>query len=112
VSTTATTEAGAAASPVSTTIPGGVAEPGGLGALLTIAHRPWYSSYGAAAPLWGLTPLEDQQLAGLVMWVPAGLSYLLATLWIVLVWLRDSERGVVRRERLRAGAVGPAEARP
>jgi cytochrome c oxidase assembly factor CtaG/cytochrome c2 len=77
---------------------------GGLGALLTISSRQWYSAYGAAAPLWGLTPLEDQQLAGLIMWVPAGLSYLLATLWMVLVWLRDSERHVLRLERLRAGA--------
>ena len=77
---------------------------GGLGALLTIANQPWYPAYGAAAPLWGLTPLEDQQLAGLIMWVPAGLSYLLATLWIVTVWLRDSERRAIRGERLRAGA--------
>lgn len=64
---------------------------GGLGALLTVASRPWYSAYGEAAPLWGLSPLEDQQLAGLIMWVPAALSYLLATLWLVHVWMRDSE---------------------
>ena len=81
---------------------------GGLGALLTVADRPWYPVYGAAAPLWGLTPIEDQQLAGLIMWVPAGLSYLLAALWLVTVWLRDSEGRVVRRERLRAAALaGP-----
>lgn len=78
---------------------------GGLGALLTVAARPWYPVYGAAAPLWGLTPLEDQQLAGLIMWVPAGLSYLFATIWLVAAWLRESERSVVRRERLRARAV-------
>ncbi|HEX6104909.1 MAG TPA: cytochrome c oxidase assembly protein [Gemmatimonadales bacterium] len=77
---------------------------GGLGALLTVAERPWYPAYGAAAPFWGLTPLEDQQLAGLIMWVPAGLSYLVATLWLMAAWLRDSEGRVVRRERVRAAA--------
>jgi cytochrome c oxidase assembly factor CtaG len=53
---------------------------GGLGALLTLARTPRYPAYPEAAPLWGLTPLEDQQLAGLIMWVPGGVSYLLATL--------------------------------
>jgi putative membrane protein len=74
---------------------------GGLGALLTVASRPWYAAYGAAAPLWGLTPLEDQQLAGLIMWVPAAASYLAATLWLVTSWLRASERMAVRRDRPR-----------
>ena len=64
---------------------------GGLGALLTLGRAGWYPAYGEAAPLWGLTPLEDQQLAGLIMWVPGGLSYLLATGWLVIDWLRVSE---------------------
>jgi putative membrane protein len=82
---------------------------GGLGALLTVAGSPWYRAYGPAAPAWGLTPLEDQQLAGLIMWVPAGASYLLATLWLVVRWLRESEGRVLRHERLRrAAAVLPA----
>lgn len=68
---------------------------GGLGALLTVAGRPWYPAYGAAAPLWGLTPIEDQQLAGLIMWVPAGVSYLIATMWLAAAWLRESEPRVV-----------------
>lgn len=76
---------------------------GGLGALLAVSPRVWYPAYGNAALAWGLTPLEDQQLAGLVMWVPAGVSYLLATLWLVAAWLRQSEARVRRRERVRAG---------
>jgi putative membrane protein len=76
---------------------------GGLGALLTLAQRAWYPAYGEAAPLWGLTPLEDQQIAGLIMWVPGGVTYLLATLWLVAEWLRTSEARVVRLERARAG---------
>jgi cytochrome c oxidase assembly factor CtaG len=70
-----------------------------LGAFLTFAPAPWYTAYGAAgtAP-WGLTPLEDQQLAGLIMWVPAGVSYLLAGLAMVAASMRESGRRVARRE--------------
>jgi putative membrane protein len=49
-----------------------------LGAALTFARHPWYSSYIATTGAWGFTPLEDQQLAGLIMWIPAGLIYLAA----------------------------------
>jgi cytochrome c2 len=74
---------------------------GGLGALLTLARTSWYPSYGRAAPFWGLSALEDQQLAGLIMWVPGGISYLVATLWLVIAWLQASEARVVRLERAR-----------
>lgn len=57
---------------------------GALGALLTFAPHPWYSHYTGSA---SLTALEDQQLGGLVMWVPGGLSYLAAGLAIVGSWL-------------------------
>jgi putative membrane protein len=50
-----------------------------LGALITLTGRLLYPAY-AGAELWGLSPIEDQQLAGLVMWVPAGAIYLLAGL--------------------------------
>jgi putative membrane protein len=81
---------------------------GGLGALLTLGRTLWYPAYGEAAPLWGLTPLEDQQLAGLIMWVPGGLSYLLATVWLTVDWLRVSEARVFRHERARARAAAAA----
>jgi putative membrane protein len=60
-----------------------------LGALLTFSSRIWYPVYGSAGALWGLSPLEDQQLAGLIMWVPAGLGYLAAALAIAASWLRE-----------------------
>jgi putative membrane protein len=62
---------------------------GFLGILLTFAPAPVYAG-GSAAPLWGLTPLEDQQLAGLVMWVPAGLVYAVAALLLMAAWIRGS----------------------
>ena len=81
---------------------------GGLGALLTLGRVLWYPMYGDAAPLWGLTPLEDQQLAGLIMWVPGGVSYLLASAWLVIDWLRTSEVRAVRLERARTRAATAA----
>ena len=59
-----------------------------LGALLTFSSRLWYPIYGSGPRAWGLTPLEDQQLAGLIMWVPAGLAYLIAALAISATWLQ------------------------
>jgi putative membrane protein len=71
---------------------------GVLGALLTFASSAWYPAYSATTESWGLTPLEDQQLGGLIMWVPAGLVYLFAGLALFAGWLRESERRVLRRE--------------
>ena len=61
-----------------------------LGVLLTVSPRLWYPRQVAAAAEWGLTPLEDQQLAGLVMWVPAGLVYAAAALVLAGLWIRRS----------------------
>jgi putative membrane protein len=54
-----------------------------LGALLSLAPTPWYSAYAPLTGALGLDPLEDQQLGGLVMWVPAGLAYVVAALWVL-----------------------------
>lgn len=75
---------------------------GGLGALMAFARAPWYPLYSGRAGMWGLTPLGDQQLAGLIMWIPASVTYLVAALLIMRRWLQDSEWRVVEHER--AGA--------
>jgi putative membrane protein len=51
---------------------------GMLGGLMLLAPVPLYDWYGDSAVLWGLSALQDQQLAGLAMWVPAGGVYLAA----------------------------------
>lgn len=56
---------------------------GMLGALLVFARDPLYAPHFATTLAYGLTPLDDQQLAGLVMWVPAALPYLLAAALLV-----------------------------
>jgi putative membrane protein len=78
---------------------------GVLGALLALGTRLWYPAYATTAPVWGLTPLEDQQLAGVLMWVPAGLVYTGAALALVVGWLAEAERRVRLRE-----AQGPVRA--
>lgn len=77
-----------------------------LGALLTFAPTVWYPSYEGLTSSWGLTPLEDQQLGGLIMWIPAGLVYIVAGLALFAGWLRESEARVLRKE-LRGLAAGP-----
>lgn len=61
-----------------------------LGALLTFSAVAWYPAYAESAARWGVSALEDQQLGGLVMWVPSGLVYLLAALALVTAALRGS----------------------
>jgi len=67
-----------------------------LGALLTFAGRPLYAGQSAAAWAWGLTALEDQQLAGLLMWMPGGVVYLVAAAVCFVLWLRQEERRALR----------------
>lgn len=61
-----------------------------LGAFIALAPRAWYASYHGAS-VYGLTALEDQQLAGMIMWVPAGLIYTAAGLALMSEWLKQAE---------------------
>lgn len=69
-----------------------------LGALLALAPHVLYGPQTAGAPAWGLTPLEDQQLAGLVMWVPAGTLYAGAALALMGLWIARSGKAQWRAE--------------
>ncbi|HKH04189.1 MAG TPA: cytochrome c oxidase assembly protein [Acidimicrobiales bacterium] len=62
-----------------------------LSALLTFARTPWYSGYAATTRPWHLEPLADQQLAGAIMWIPAGLVYIGAALALLVAWVRATE---------------------
>jgi cytochrome c oxidase assembly factor CtaG len=65
---------------------------GVLGALLTFAPRLWYPIYAERTAVWGLSPLEDQQLAGLIMWVPSGALFVALALGLFAAWLGEAER--------------------
>lgn len=60
-----------------------------LAALLTTSATVWYPAYPGA---FGLSPLEDQQLGGLVMWVPCCAILIGAALSVMAGLLRDTER--------------------
>ena len=67
---------------------------GALGALMAFAQSPWYAGYSrlGMAPL-GLTALEDQQLAGMLMWAPGGLVHIGAVLAMVAAALAPPSPG-------------------
>ena len=58
-----------------------IGQMGLLGALLTFAPEALYLHHMVAPVAWGLTPIADQQLAGLIMWVPGNIPY------AILGWL-------------------------
>ena len=68
-----------------------IGQMGLLGALIVFAPVPLYVVHFASTAAWGLTPLADQQLAGLLMWVLAMIPYLAAGLWITWSSLRARE---------------------
>lgn len=59
---------------------GTMVQMGLLGALITFAGAPLYAPHWLTTIAWGLSPLEDQQLAGLIMWAPASGLYLAAAM--------------------------------
>jgi len=65
-----------------------IGQMGLLGALIFFAPRPLYLVHLKSTAAWGLSPLADQQLAGLLMWVPGILPYLAVGLWLAWSNLR------------------------
>lgn len=63
---------------------------------IVYADHMLYPAYASAPRLWGLSPLEDQQLGGLIMWIPGGLFFYLLTSLIFVRWTtsqRDDQAG-------------------
>jgi putative membrane protein len=73
---------------------GGALQGGALGALFVFAAQPLYPFYAVGARAWGLTPLQDQQLAGVAMWVPSFFVHVAAAAALFVRWLRAAEREV------------------
>ena len=66
-----------------------MAQMGMLGALLTFAPAPLYAAHIGTTLPWGISPLGDQQLAGLIMWVPGTIPYAIITALIGRrLWMR------------------------
>jgi putative membrane protein len=63
-----------------------------LGALLTFSWVLWYPAYSSTTQQWGLTPLQDQQLGGVIMWVPSGVIFIIIALALFAKWISESDR--------------------
>ncbi len=65
---------------------------GALGALMSFSASPWYADYAAMGMTGiGLDPIDDQRIAGLIMWIPGGLVHGVAALAMFYKWLKASE---------------------
>jgi putative membrane protein len=71
-----------------------------LGAMITLSDDVLYADDTTAAEAWGLTAIEDQQLGGLIMWVPACTIYIAGGLALFAVWLRSSSERMRRSKGL------------
>jgi putative membrane protein len=83
-----------------------------LSALLTFARAPWYSGYATTTAPWGLDRLTDQQLAGVLMWIPAGGIYLAVALVLLVTWIRATEVDDVAVEESGSHATAGRDAEP
>ena len=81
-----------------------------LGALISFSPNPWYAEYAATTAAWGLTPFEDQQLAGAVLMGPGSLIYLIIGVALFAGWFRAIERSVDRQDRLAHTTLAPGAA--
>lgn len=63
-----------------------------LGALLMFSSVLWYPLYIHRTQLWYMTPLQDQQLGGLLMWVPSGVVFIVIGVWMFARWLAISDQ--------------------
>jgi len=78
------------------------------GALMVLTDRPFYGIHAESAALWGLTALQDQQLAGLIMWVPAGFAYVAAIMILFVRWMAAAEKRAEARAARAARFAGLA----
>jgi putative membrane protein len=62
-----------------------------LGAILTLATSSFYPGYAVTAAARGVDPVEDQQLAGLIMWVPAGIVLTVAGVALFAAWISAAD---------------------
>lgn len=72
-----------------------------LGVFMTLAPGVWYATYEGRTSFWNISALEDQQLAGLIMWMPACAAYAIIMAITLTLWLEKAPTGGFRKEALR-----------
>jgi cytochrome c oxidase assembly factor CtaG len=78
---------------------------GFLGVLITFSPYVWYPIHIHETTIYGLTALQDQQLAGTIMWVPAGVIYVAAAIGVLSRWLFTMEAAENPQTELREGEI-------
>jgi len=86
---------------------GGLAALGLFLAWSSAAHYPWYED---TPRIWGLNPVEDQNVAGVIMMVEQSLTLVLVMVWVFIRMLGRSEEEELRRERLEDARVSALDA--
>ncbi len=75
---------------------GTTVQTGILGALMTFTTQAWYPFYAPLVGAWGLTPLQDQQLAGIIMWFPGNAVFTLLAIGYFAAWMNALEKRSAR----------------
>lgn len=65
-----------------------------LGALITFSTVLWYPIYANRTAAWHLTTLQDQQLGGLLMWVPSGVVFIIIVIALFAKWIASSQERI------------------
>jgi len=60
--------------------------------IITYADTLLYPAYAAAPRVWGLSPLQDQRLGGLIMWIPGGFIFVGVLSVVFFKWAAAAER--------------------
>ncbi len=77
-----------------------------LGIFMTLAPEVWYADYVGRTEAWRISALEDQQIAGLIMWMPGCVTYVVVAAAMFVAWLRDDAADEVAWSSLE-GKAGP-----
>jgi len=84
----------------------GLAQNEALGVAITLARQPLYPFYTEVPRLWGIAVLDDQALAGAIMWVPAGMMYVVAVLVLLSRLIDQDEKRTAREDEANLRALG------
>jgi putative membrane protein len=76
-----------------------------LGLVLAWSSTAFYPFYEDAPRIWGLTAVEDQNVAGVIMMVEQSLTLVLVMVWVFVRMLTQSEQDELRRERLEEAGI-------
>jgi cytochrome c oxidase assembly factor CtaG len=61
------------------------------GVVIAFSESPIYSHYEAMPRIWGMSVMADQRLAGVIMWVPGSMMYMIFALILAARWLKKEE---------------------